>query len=374
MARTRTKHNAPKGSTREKGDVLEKIIAEMHDVLGVKMERNVFLPTLDGSGRTREIDVLITSQVAGFLIRIAIECKNENEVTGIQKIDGFIGKLQDVGIPTQLGIFISTSRYTSGAVKRAKSVGIRTFLLQDISNELPHAVKDAYQSKIYLLLTITNITVSNDVPDSASAGEILFFRDEFGKVSGSVPDLVWKEWISGKLSDQVGNHEVSLSLPADWKQIVQGRIAKVSGIKANYQVTGYAISFQGNVSQYNLVNAEDSNIEKSQTVARFPHPSGKYPTIHFKSEEELTSFKNEAKGISVIIGRFRLPRIVWYATYWPPSKSAIQRLNKKLIDSLKRGEDFDLNSISLAEIEGDDLSAIWEPIIEDHPMLSKKSP
>jgi hypothetical protein len=206
------------------------------------------------------------------------------------------------------------------------------------------------------------------------AGEMLFFRDVNGYVCGSVPDLVWREWISGRLSSQIGNHEVSLSLPSDWKQIVQGKPAKVSGIKASYQITGYAISFQGQVSQYNLVNAEDINIQKSQTVARFSPPSGKYPTIHFKSEDELTSFKNEARGINVIIGRFRLPRIVWYAMYWPPSKSTIKKLNKKLIDSLKKGEDFDLNPISLIEIEGDDLAAIWEPIIEDHPMLPKKLP
>jgi len=109
MVRTRRKHNAPKGSTREKGDVLEKIIAEMHDVPGVKIERNQFLPSVDGSGRTREIDVLITSQVAGFPVRIAVECKNEKKTTDIEKIDAFIGKLQDVGIPVQHGVFVSTS-------------------------------------------------------------------------------------------------------------------------------------------------------------------------------------------------------------------------------------------------------------------------
>jgi len=373
MVRKRKRHNAPKGSTREKGDILEKVIAEMHDMPRVTVERNVFLPTLDGSGRAREIDVLLTSQVAGFSIRMAIECKNETEATGVQKIDEFIGKLQDVGIPPQLGIFVSSSRYTSGAIKRAKSVSIRTLLLQDISKDLPEAIKTAYQSKIYLQLTITSIQISNDIPGTANSSEILFFKDENGKVAGSVADLVWKEWISGKLSSQIGNHEILLSLPDDWKQVVNGKVAKVNSIKVNYLVEGYAISFPGNVSQYNLVNAENSNIEKSQTVARFTPPSGTFPTVYFNSEEDLASFKKEAKGIGVIIGRFRLPRIVWYATYWPPSKKAIQKLNKKILDAQKREEEFDLNSISLVEIEGEDLSAVWEPIIEDHPMLREKS-
>jgi hypothetical protein len=373
MARTRKKHNAPKGSSREKGDILEKIIADMHDMPGLKIERNVFLPAIDKSGRTREIDVLITSEVAGFPVRIAIECKNEKEPTGIAKIGEFIDKLNDIGLPVQLGVFVSTSRYESGAIERSKSVGIRTLLLQDTSKELPEAVKTAYQSKIYLQLTITNIQISNDIPGPAGAGEVLFFRDESGKVSGSVADLAWKEWISGKLSSQIGNHEVSLSLPSDWRQIVKGVVAKVSEIKISYQVAGYAISFQGTVSQYNLLNAADKNTEKSQTMVRFTPPSGKYPTVYFKSEEDLASFKKETKGIGVIIGRFRLPRIVWYAIYWPPSKKAIQKLNEKLFDSLRKGEEFDLNKISLIDIEGEDLSTIWEPIIEDHPMLSKKS-
>jgi hypothetical protein len=374
MDRTRRKRNAPKGSTREKGDVLEKIIANMHDMPGLKVERNVFLPTIDKSGRTREIDVLITSQVAGFPVRIAIECKNEKEPTGIAKIGEFIDKLNDVGLPVQLGIFVSASRYESGARERAKSVGIRTLLLRDISEELPEAVKIAYQSRIYLQLTITNIQISNDIPSATLACEMLFFRDTTGKISGTVADLVWKEWMSGKLASQIGNHEVSLSLPSDWQQIVDGKVAKVSGIKVGYQVAGYAITFPGTVSQYNLVNAEDSSIEKSQTMAKFAAPSGKYPTVYFSSEEDLIAFKKETKGIGVIIGRFRLPRIVWYATYWPPSKKALQKLNKRLIDSLKRGEEFDLNKISLLEIEGDDLSAMWEPIIEDHPMLIEKLP
>jgi hypothetical protein len=37
----------------------------------------------------------------------------------------------------------------------------------------------------------------------------------------------------------------------------------------------------------------------------------------------------------------------------------------------QRGEIFDLNSLPLIEIEGDSLSKLWEPIVEDHPMLKQ---
>ena len=74
--RKRKKKAAPAGSTRAKGDILEQIVAEMHKTPGVTVERNVFLPVQDESDRTREIDVLLTSKVAGYPICVAIECKN----------------------------------------------------------------------------------------------------------------------------------------------------------------------------------------------------------------------------------------------------------------------------------------------------------
>jgi len=81
----------------------------MHQMTGVKVEQNVFLPAQDGSGRKREIDVLLSSQVAGHPVRVAIECKNEKEPIGVQKVGEFIDRLLDVGIPTQLGIYVSAS-------------------------------------------------------------------------------------------------------------------------------------------------------------------------------------------------------------------------------------------------------------------------
>lgn len=275
--------------------------------------------------------------------------------------------MNDVGLPVQLGIFVSTNRYESGAIRRAKAAGIKLFRLDGIKNNLSQAVKDAFQSEIYLLLTITSIAVSNNISDEASPRDILFFRGVDGEICGSVPDLVWKEWKSGHLPNKIGNYKISLSLPKGWKQIVNDKIAEVSGIKVKYEITGYAISFPGTINQYNFVNIEDGRIEKSQIVAKFSSPSGKYPVIHLKTENELTDFKNQAKdGFNMYIGRFLLPRIKWLALYWPPSKTATEKLNKKMKDALQQGKDFDLNSISLSEIEGDDLSIIWDPIIE-HP-------
>jgi len=371
MVRTRKKHNAPKGSTREKGDVLEKIIAEMHDVPGVKIERNQYLPSIDGSGRTREIDVLITSEVAGFPVRIAIECKNERKVTNIERIDAFIGKLQDVGIPVQHGVFVSTSRFAKSAVEHAKRVGIRTFLLRDISDKLAEVIKEAIQSVIYLLLTITNIGIVNDISATAPWGDVLFFRDDEGKLCGSLPDLVWDKWIKGDITDSIGEHEVLLSLPTGWHQIIHGQEANIKSIKVNVSVVAVVLTLSETLNQYQLIDAKDGTIEKNQIKALFNPVPGKYPIQEFRTEQDLSSYLANQQGIKLSIGRFRLPRIRWLSIYWPPSKKAMLALARIRKEKTDQGEAFDMAAIPLDEIEGDDLSALWEPIIEDHPFLKR---
>jgi len=110
----KTGQRSPAGSTsKQKGKLVERIAAMLHEGPDVKVERNVLLPPLNGDPkRKREIDVLLTSYVAGYPVRIAIECKNEAEKNDVEYIDAFVGKLDDVGIPHQHGIFISVSGYT----------------------------------------------------------------------------------------------------------------------------------------------------------------------------------------------------------------------------------------------------------------------
>jgi hypothetical protein len=157
--RVRKKHKAPEGSSRAKGDVVEEIAASMYQMPGVTVERNVFLPANDGSGRKREIDVLLSSQVAGHPVRIAIECKNQKKPIGPGDISEFVGKLLDVDIPPHQGIYISKSRYSSGASSQARSAGIQAFLLKELSpDSLLESVRQAFQSLIYLLASITDRT------------------------------------------------------------------------------------------------------------------------------------------------------------------------------------------------------------------------
>ncbi|HSB10250.1 MAG TPA: restriction endonuclease, partial [Blastocatellia bacterium] len=113
----------------KKGKIVERITAAFHDNPDVTIRLNAFLPVVGGGRRRREIDVLVVGQLAGYTMRIAFECKNERSAVGVQKLDEFIGKLKDVGIPPQNGVYVSASGYTAGAIERAQKEGVRALKL-----------------------------------------------------------------------------------------------------------------------------------------------------------------------------------------------------------------------------------------------------
>ena len=369
MVTTRKRKKAPEGSTRATGDILEEIVAEMHRVPIVLVERNAFLPVHHDTKRTREIDVLITSETAGIPIRIAIECKNEIEKTGIEKIDSFIRKLQDINLPTQLGVFVSKSGYSSGALRRAQDVGIKTLTLRE--NSISDAVFTAFQSTVYFLLAITNIQIRNNIPsgERITGGDLLFFRDKERKICGSIPDLVWEKWIRGKIPLTLGEGKLlHLKVPSGWKQIVHGQKVKIEDITVSYTINGFGMSVTGPVKQYQLVNEADQTLHKSHATARFSPPDGRPLLLQINNEDDLNNFEKR-KGEIVITNRVRTPRIRWLAMYWPPSNRTLVKLNQRMLTAHEKGELLDLNSIPLEEIEGDNLSMLWEPIVKDHPLL-----
>lgn len=374
MARTRRKHNAPKGSTREKGDILEKIIAEMHDMPGVKVERNVFLPSIDKSGRTREIDVLITSQVAGFQVRIAIECKNEKKNTDIERIDAFIGKLQDIGIPVQHGIFVSASRYASGAIEHGKSVGIRTFLLKDVTGNLSDQVNDAFQSLLQLLATIATVKMSIAEDNPQPPGLSMFFYNDEGKIIGSIGDLVWKFWQENKIPVSLGIHEVEINLPSNWIQKYEGKELTFTKITVKVLVTGHNFTVRGSLKRHDLIDATNNIVDKWQIKATFPSPIGTHNVIEFHTEEDLEKYLTSKPGISLLSGRYKLPRIRWASFYWPPSKKALAKFQFAVDESISLGKELDWMTFPFDEIEGTDLSEAYEPIWEGHPYEKINNP
>ena len=96
-------------SNKAKGNLVEEIAALLHEGSGVTIERNAKVPVHPNSKRTREVDVLVTGMLAGYPLRIAIECKNYGKPIGVELIGVFKSKLEHIGIPPQHGIYISAS-------------------------------------------------------------------------------------------------------------------------------------------------------------------------------------------------------------------------------------------------------------------------
>jgi len=231
-------------------------------------------------------------------------------------------------------------------------------------------VREAFQSLIYLLLTITNIRVHNDIAETTGYEQMLAFRNQEGLICGSIPDLVWQEWLSGRIPEKLGIYQIDLEVPDGWFQVVNGKVAEVSGIEVDVQVTGHIVTITGPVRHLALVNASSQEIERSQIEAKFDMPPGTYPVTMVSTEEQLQKFINRAEGINLSIGRFRLPRIRFGPMYWPPSESTARKAIS-LMRAFANGKIPDPRPLDLAEIEGTDMQKLWEPIWKEHPSAKK---
>ena len=158
----REKASAKKLSSTDKGKIVERIVALMHKYpdTSVKVEQNVRLPPLrNKTGRKREIDVLLTKDIAGHSVQIAIECKNEQRPIDTPAIDAFAKKLQRVGIP--YGIYVSASGYTKDAIENAAIDGIKTFTLKDLTEEVLYtSIVEAFQSVVYLFCQVVVVFIT----------------------------------------------------------------------------------------------------------------------------------------------------------------------------------------------------------------------
>jgi len=351
-------------STVTKGRIVERIAALMHDQPGVTVKRNQYLPPVGRKGKKREIDVLITAVVAGYPIRMAMECKNEARAIDSPSIEAFAGKLQDVGIAPQHGIFVSASGYTADAVERARTVGVRALTLRGLRDEeLLGSISDAFQSVIYLLPQVLNVTVTNTVPPTEGPGRIgaFGFYNENGKLAAILPDLVWRAWHAGQLPAVLGEHEVALPLPSNLHQEVNGRTVETFALATNIRIIGLAVTLQGKAQQYALVNAADEAVERVLTDVSFEASEANLPVTSFASEEQLQAFLSRPEAVRVTT-RLGLPRIMYGNLYWPPSARVVRMLKEHEQELMAGNPVF-----TFQELEGTDLQTVWEPIAESHP-------
>jgi hypothetical protein len=121
----------PPPSTKAKGDLLESVIERLcAGFLEKKVSRNARLPGRN-SLADRDIDVLIEGRFAMFDMRIAIESKNYKDPVGVEKVEAFCTKLEDVNVHT--GVMVSAAGFTEAARNTAAAQNIQLFQVYDQS-------------------------------------------------------------------------------------------------------------------------------------------------------------------------------------------------------------------------------------------------
>lgn len=350
--------------TARKGKLVEAIVAMLHDMPGVKVERNVFLPPVHGDQtRTREIDVLLTAKVADYPVRIAFSCKNESKKIDPGKIGEFIDELDDVGIPSQHGIFVCVNGYTSGALDRAKQKGIRALVLRGLKkNRLASEVAKAFQFNVFLIPEVVGMAVANNATTADYEGQFLIFVDDKGRVCGTLADLIVSWWRHGDAPSSLGEYHPDFEVPQGWYQIIGGKPKAVLGASATVRVKGAIITLSGKTKTHALVDPLSQKVERGQMRVDFDIARKRkvvLPVTTVNTEEELRAFTGRQSGVT-ITSRVRVPRIQLGATYYPWSERVF-RLMIERYQKFQAGEIPDFRAFTFEETEGTDLSTALEP-------------
>lgn len=98
--------------------------------VGVIVEESVLLAdSTDGNAGDREIDVLLTQEIAGIKVRIAVECRDRRRKADVQWIDELIGKFLRTGVSKIVAV--SSSGFTKSALAKAAEHNIETKTLTE---------------------------------------------------------------------------------------------------------------------------------------------------------------------------------------------------------------------------------------------------
>ncbi|HEV2913256.1 MAG TPA: restriction endonuclease [Pyrinomonadaceae bacterium] len=373
---SRSTNKSKEAESETKKKLVESIAAELHTLPGVQVERNKWLPSLINPEDEREIDVLLTVNPVGYEMRIAIECKNLSRRIEAKDIGEFADKLRQVGVPTQGSVYVSASKYRRGAYTRAKELGI--ILLRPTgltADRLAIIVEEAFQSIVFLLAVAAEWTIRNDVPSDVFSKVPVedqhAIYDKNGKLFGMMPDLIWEKWrYDGIPPSTIGEHFVEVDIPSGWHQLIQGKQVPILRATAKVTVWGYVVSISGKLERISLLDAMSESPVKIKVKALFDTSKKRYPVTTFTTEEDFQSFIKQPRVLHIFSNRIRLPRILTQLGFWPPSKRAALKL-VNLMMAFERGEIPDPRPIDYAQIEGNDLSAVWEEVIEGSPVIQR---
>jgi len=312
---------------KQKGSIAEQIVANVFSGPDVQVRRNVRLPSIrrkGGTGGVREFDVLITGKLAGQTVHFAIECKNRASKVDSPAIDAYIGKLLDVGLPTQTSLFVSTSGFTRQAVERATEVGMKTLILNGLDpSRTKNLVFEAVQSHIFMLCSIKEIQFKT--ADNEDSVLYTVFHDKEGHYKGSLPDHLWKAWTLGTPPMKCARYSYAVTIPEEWKFLPDGRENSIHDLRVDCQVSAMIMQFPGNATTHRLVDASTGNTERQTWNVKYSDQCGDFLPKTFDTETEIERFLAQPARVKLTMGRIRLPKLVMSQGFlWPAPGSFIE--------------------------------------------------
>ena len=327
-----------------KGRIAESIVATLHENdESTQVECNVQLPAKNGTGRTREIDVLLTGHVGGYALRVAIECKNYNKRVGVPKIDEFVGKLRDVGLPKENAIFVSAVGFTKDALEVAAEHGIRTLLLEGLSDDrLASKIFNAVGSTLYILPRLAKVNIKGtqaldlDLTEHKELDPEAFVPAIFhveSKRSVFIADIAASAWNQGAVNPQLGEVELALTIQKDnerWANLFEGYTWYIETLTLTFDIKALAYTISGRGERFALRDFVDKSVVKHQQQAHFPdHAGQKLTPLQTQADLEVYQAQYDA-----IVGDdwhftrvFHLPRVKSGDFYFPLSQRVLSQMN-----------------------------------------------
>lgn len=260
------------------------------------------------------------------------------------------------------------------AIDRAQKAGIKLLKLEGLTKDsLSAAIIEAFQSIVYLLEVIREITLMNNVDREMTASELHIFYNSEGQWWGMPPDLIWERWYyDGEPASSLGEYQMQFIVPEGWHQIVDGQRVPILSIMAKVHVVGCVVTIPGRAEHLSLIDASTLALERTMINASFDESRSEYPVTIFKTEDELGTYMERAHNVNVSIERFRLPRIDAGPCYWPPSERTAEKL-RTLMTAFLQGAIPNPLPIDIRTLEGTDMRTMWEPIVRGWPSVERNS-
>ena len=114
-----------------------------------------------GSNIQREVDVLVEANLAGCIVRLAVECRDRTRRDDIEWIDQLVGKSRD--LPVDKIIAVSNSGLTPAALEKAaaNNIEVRT-LVEAFDADWPKELVKSHFANLNIYVKVKGYTVFTD--------------------------------------------------------------------------------------------------------------------------------------------------------------------------------------------------------------------